>query len=374
MTQDAKPAKSNLAMKVLLSLAIIGVVVAVLAMGALAGGYYALNHLYQKAGPAEEDRLFTVEQGATLRGIAEQLERDGMISDARVMRLAIRLHGDSTGLQAGEYLIPAGASIAAIYQQLSLGDVETYAITFPEGWRTDQIVARLNANPDLSGDPIDIDALTIEHGQLKQGWLLPDTYSFKRGASRQSILDRMERARTQLLDELWDERADGLPFDTHDEAIVLASIVDKEAGGSEHDLVAGVLINRLMCPQGQGTCAGRAWRLEVDATVHFGVNGGQPLFNARGQRRTLYRSELDNAGNAFNTYLIDGLPPGPITNPGRAAIAAVLNPAQTDAMYFVADGTGGHAFARTYREHQSNVARWRQIEDERIAQERADDS
>ncbi len=316
-----------------------------------------------RAGPSVEPTVVELPMGSGLISIANRLENAGLVRDALHFRLVVTLEGASRDLRAGEYEIPAGASMNEIADQLRQGDVIEYAVTIREGLTSAMIVRQLNETPFLSGEIEDIPA---------EGTLLPETYSVQRNADRQGLLDRMAEAQSALLDQVWPDRAEGLPIQTQEEAVILASIVEREAGGSEHDLVAGVMVNRLLCPGGNGVCLGRGWRLQVDAAVHYGVNGGEPLFNAQGQRRTLYVSELRNADNPYNTYEHDGLPPGPIANPGRAALEAALNPAQTEAMYFVADGTGGHAFARTASEHNQNVDRWRQIEQERIAAERAD--
>lgn len=329
---------------------------------AVLGAYFWLKLSYGAPGPFTDETVFVVPRGAGAIRIANRLEADGLISNARVFRVAIRLRGVQRELKAGEYAIPAAASMADIVALLRAGDVVEHRTTIIEGMTSAQIVRALNANEILSGDAIvDIPG---------EGTLLPDTYAITRDMTRQDVLDRMAEAQANLLDQLWPDRADDLPFETPEQAVILASIVEREAGGFEHDLVAGALVNRLRCPRGP-SCEGRGWRLEADATVHYGVNGGEPLFNKQGQRRTLYRSELRNRDNAYNTYQHDGLTPGPISNPGRAAIAAVLNPASTDAMYFVADGTGGHAFAATLDEHNANVARWRAIERQRIDAERA---
>ena len=183
-----------------------------------------------------------------------------------------------------------------------------------------------------------------------EGTLLPETYLVTRGTSRQEVIDRMQRAQAKLIDDLWDGRAEGLPFTTIAEALVLASIVEKETGkGDERDKAASVFINRLE----------RGMRLQSDPTIIYGITKGQgPL------GRRIRRSEIDRA-TPWNTYQVDGLPPTPICNPGAAAIAAVLNPAETEYLFFVADGTGGHAFARTNREHERNVRKWRRIQRER---------
>lgn len=337
----------------------------VLGGAAIGGGYWWLQHSYTASAPTTADTTLIVQRGSGAIRIANQLEAQGLISDAMVFRAGLRLRGVQRQLKAGEYIIPAGASMDDIVELLREGAVVNHAITIIEGLTSAQIIAIVNANDILSGP-----AITAIPGE---GTLLPDTYAVTRDMTRQDLLDRMASAQAKLIEDLWPIRAENLPFDTPDQAITLASIVEREAGGSEHDLVAGVFVNRLSCPGGPNRqyCEGRGWRLQADATVHYGVNGGEPLFNREGQRRTLYRSELRNAENLYNTYQHDGLTPGPIANPGRAAIEAVLNPGQTDAMFFVADGTGGHVFAPTVEEHERNVRAWRRIEADLIAAERA---
>ncbi len=318
----------------------------------IGGGYFWLNGQFTRPGPATESQAVLLERGSGLIRIAHQLELNGVITDALVFRAGVMLRGGERDLKAGEYAIPANASMADVFEMLRDGDVIEYAITAPEGYTSAQIVAVINNSEILTGEITEIPA---------EGTLLPETYLVTRGMTRTEVLERMASAQDALMAELWPNRADNLPFETQEQAIILASIVEREAGGSEHDQVAGVFVNRLR----------RGMRLQADATIIYGINGGQPLYNSRGERRPLLRSELNNADNPYNTYFVDGLTPGPISNPGRAALEGVLNPADTNALYFVADGSGGHVFAATLAEHNRNVARWRQIERELIAQERA---
>lgn len=311
----------------------------------LAGGAWLswnwLQAEVEEPGPAAGETIVTLPRGSGLIAIANRLEEAGVVEDAQLFRIWVTIDGGDRDLRAGEYAIPAGASMQDIYDQLRAGDTIQYLVTAPEGRTSAQIVRILNENPVLTGEITEIPA---------EGTLLPETYSFHRGDTRQDILDRMRADQQALLDELWPNRADDLPFDTPEEAIILASIVEKETGvASERPLVASVFVNRLR----------RGMMLESDPTIIYGITGGEPL--GRGIRR----SELDNDDNPYNTYFITGLTPTPIANPGRDAIAAVLNPPESDYLFFVADGTGGHAFAATYREHQRNVANWRRIERER---------
>jgi len=282
-------------------------------------------------------------RGSGLIAIANQLEREGLISDARIFRLMVTIDGGDRDLKAGEFAIPEGASMAQIYEVLRDGDTIQYPVTVAEGLTSAMIVRILEASPVLTGE---IAAAPAE------GSLLPETYMVDRGTSRQAVLDRMAGAQTALLDELWPQRADDLPYDTPQEAITIASIVEKETGvGAERPLVASVFVNRLR----------RGMMLQSDPTIIYGISQGEPL------GRGIYRSELDNASNPYNTYHFRGLTPTPIANPGEASIRAVLDPPDSDYLFFVADGTGGHAFSETYAEHNRNVANWRRIERQRRA-------
>jgi UPF0755 protein len=249
--------------------------------------------------------------------------------------------GEERNLKAGEFLVPQKSSMRNIMDILVKGEVIQHSLTIVEGWTSYQIVEYLNELYTLS-DPIE--ALPAE------GSILPETYNYTYGTSRLDLLSRMQESQTQLVEELWDKRAPDLPFQTIEEAIILASIVERETGlPEERAHVAGVFINRMR----------RGIRMQSDPTIIYGIDQRGFLENG------LRRSEIDDKDNSYNTYQIDGLPPTPIAHPGRAAIAAVLNPMQTDDLYFVADGTGGHVFAPTLAEHQRNVANWRRIELER---------
>lgn len=341
MSDAAAPkAKSGL-VKILLWIVVVLFVLALAAAGAVYGGYKWMQAEFAAPGPSAEETIILLPRGAGLITIANQLENDGLISDRRIFRAAVTLDGGEGVLRAGEYRIPAGASMAEIYDQLRVGRTVQYPITFAEGLTSAMIVDTLAASDVLTGEITEIPA---------EGTLLPETYLVTRGTSRQEVLDRMAAAQTALLDRLWDNRAENLPFDTREEAIILASVVEKETGvGAERPEVASVFVNRLR----------RGMRLESDPTIIYGISRGVAL------GRGLRRSEIDNAENAWNTYQIPRLPPTPIANPGTESIAAVLNPAEGTALFFVADGTGGHAFADTYAEHQRNVANWRRIERQR---------
>lgn len=317
------------------------VVLAMLGAGALYGGYRWMQAEFAETGPSETETVILLPRGAGLIQIANQLEREGLISDARIFRVAITLDEGDRALRAGEYEIPAAASMAQIYELLRSGQTVQHSVTLAEGLTSAMIVAALGEADVLTGEITDVPA---------EGSLLPETYLVTRGTARQDVLNRMRSDQQALLDTLWANRADNLPFETLEEAIILASIVEKETGiGGERGEVAGVFVNRLR----------RGMRLESDPTIIYGISQGEPL------GRGLRRSEIDNAENAWNTYQIPRLPPTPIANPGREALAAVLNPTETSALFFVADGTGGHVFADTYDQHLRNVAQWRRIERQR---------
>jgi len=312
------------------------------AAAAAAGGYFAVDRAMKRPGPSAEDRIVLLEPGASASGIAAELEKEGFIRSALVFKIAVRLRGADQRVRAGEFEIPAAASVDEIVRILVDGQPVLHFVTVPEGMTTASALKLIAADDTLVGD------ITIVPGE---GALLPETYGHARGEKRDELIRRMMNAQNEALDRLWRDRADDLPFDTPGEAIILASIVEKETGvASERDKVAAVFVNRLR----------RGMRLESDPTIIYGLTKGEPL--GRGLRQSELRSDTP-----YNTYRIRGLPPTPIANPGLAAIKATLNPADVDYLYFVADGEGGHAFAETYAEHQENVARWRAIERERRA-------
>ena len=324
----------------------------ILAAAATAYGWFWLQNERVKPGPLMQSVSFEVARGEGLASVANRLETLGLIEDKRVLRLQARIDGVESDIKAGAYTVPAQASVADILTQLVDGDVIQMRLTVPEGLTTAQILRRVEAAEDLVGD--------LPEREFSEGSLLPDTYVFGAGTTRTQFLERMENAHAVLLEELWENRQSDLPVSTPYEAIILASVVEKEtAHAEERPLVAGLFTGRLR----------RGMRLESDPTIIYGVSGGEPLYNRQGQRRTLYRSEIDRKTD-WNTYQIDGLPKTPICNPGRDSIAAVLNPPKTDYVFFVADGKGGHLFATTYAEHQKNVAAYRRFEREEIARER----
>lgn len=310
-----------------------------LAMLLLIGGaYLVVRHEFDKAGPLAHSTVIVIPKGSGMNAIAERLERDGIISDSRAFTAAVLYFRANSKLKAGEYEIRKGASMRQVLDTLVEGKTVLSKVTVPEGLTSFQIVAILNKEELLQGEITEIPL---------EGTLLPETYKFAPGSQRGELIDRMRDEHKRYVEKLWETRAADLPYKTPEEAIVLASLVEKETGkADERDRIAGVFLNRLR----------KKMRLQSDPTIIYHLTGGKgPL------GRPILKSELQ-ALNPYNTYRIDGLPPTAICNPGRAAIEAVLNPAATTDIYFVADGTGGHSFAETIRDHQNNVRKWRQIE------------
>ena len=303
-----------------------------------AGAYFVLLQL-ERPGNRPADVIVAIPRGASTMAVAERLERQGLVPSRWLVMAEIarqRLRGRQKHVQAGEFRIPATASVREIVEILQSGRAILYKVTIPEGFSVLQVVERLNAHPHLAGEITEMP---------EEGTLLPDTYVFQRGETRMNLIRRMQQAQRKLLDELWPKRAPDLPFKTRREAVILASIVEKETAlPHERRRVAAVFINRLK----------KGMRLQADPTIIYGITRGKPL------GRPIRRSEIE-ADHPWNTYRIRGLPPTPIANPGRESIAAVLNPEKTDDLYFVADGKGGHIFASTLKAHNENVRKWRRI-------------
>lgn len=291
------------------------------------------------SGPAREDKTFTLPHGATLKDAGAELEKAGLISSADRFYLRARLLGASSAIKAGEYLVSAGASEKEILAILTGGVGVNRFITIPEGMPSILVYERLMAADQLTG--------SIE--APAEGSILPDTYAYDRGESRVEVLARMQGAMAQVLDAAWANRAPHAMVNSKAEALTLASIVEKETSlPAERRMVAGVYSNRLRV----------GMRLQADPTIIYPITRGKPL------GRQIKRSEI-MAVNRYNTYSMAGLPKGPIANPGKASIEAVLNPEKTQALYFVADGSGGHVFADTLEEHNANVRKWFALRKER---------
>ena len=284
-------------------------------------------------GPRPGPHLIVVKEGSTVATVARDLAKQGAIpGTARTYRVMARIFGSQDPIQAGEFEIPRGMSGASVLELLQHGKPVLRLITVTEGMPSIIVEEKLAANPYLIGPS----------PPIAEGSLLPDSYSFERGQARTTVVRQMQTAMTRTIDQLWAGRSTECPIGSKDQAIVLASIVEKETGkASERPMIAGVYCNRLRI----------GMKLDADPTVIYPVTKGKPL------GRRILKSEL-HADNGYNTYRKAGLPVGPIANPGKASIAAVLHPAQTKALYFVADGTGGHVFADTLAEHNANVAKW----------------
>ncbi|MCX5519393.1 endolytic transglycosylase MltG [Kaistia defluvii] len=291
---------------------------------------------FEQASHFGQPRTVSIERGKSLREIAEELHERGLISSKWIFIAGVRASGLQDELKSGDYLIAPRSSMRDIMNAMVSGKAILYSVSIPEGLTSQQIVDRLNADTGLVGEIKEVPP---------EGSLLPDTYRFSRGDSRQNIIDRMLRERDRVMTAIWTSRDKDLPIETQAELVTLASIVEKETGiADERSRVAAVFINRLRSNM----------RLQSDPTVIYGIYGGSGLPSGTPIRR----SDLD-AVNDYNTYKISGLPKGPIANPGKASLAAVANPSRTKDLYFVADGTGGHAFAESYAEHRKNVARYR---------------
>jgi UPF0755 protein len=307
---------------------------------------------FEGRGPLDQTVDFMVREGAALKQIAAGLERQGIIANQRIFTLGAQsMLGDDT-LKAGEYEIKARSSMLEIIQLMRSGKSILHSFTVPEGQTVQQVFDRLRADEMLQGD--------LPAEMPPEGALLPETYKYSRGTTRAEIVEQMAKAQTRTLEQVWARRSPDLPLASPEELVILASIVEKEtARADERPRVASVFINRL----------NRGIRLQSDPTIIYGLFGGA----GKPSDRPIYKSDIDKP-TPYNTYVINGLPPTPIANPGREAMEAVANPSRTNDLYFVADGTGGHAFAETLDEHNSNVARWRRLESERekaVAAEKA---
>ena len=289
--------------------------------------------LWWAAGPNPGPHAITVKEGSTLTSVSRELAAKGAIpGSARTFSLVARVLGSGDPIQAGEFEIPKGLGGAAVLDLLQHGRPVQRLITITEGMPSIIVGEKLAANAYLTGPT----------PPIAEGSVLPDSYGYERGETRAAVVKRMQAAMTRTLDQLWAKRTNACPVTTKEQAVTLASIVEKETGKpAERPTIAGVYCNRLKI----------GMKLDADPTVIYPVTKGKPL------GRRILRSEL-NADNGYNTYRRPGLPPGPIANPGKESVAAVLKPAPTKALYFVADGTGGHVFAETLQEHQANVSKW----------------
>ncbi len=284
------------------------------------------------SGPLQHDAAFVVPEGSSLSSVADKLEKEGAIGSSAAFKLRARVFGMGSTIKAGEFKLPAHASMRAVLGIIASDEILRRFVTIPEGMPSVMVYERLLANQSLTG-AIEVPA---------EGSILPDTYEIQKGESRQAVLLRMQAAMQRALAEEWAKRSPDTVVKTPEEAVALASIVEKETGKpSERPMVAGLYSNRLRT----------GMQLQADPTFIYPITKGKAL----GRRP---RESDIHAVNDYNTYVIFGLPKGPITNPGRLSITAVLHPAKTDALYMVADGTGGHVFAATYAEHMVNAEKW----------------
>ena len=317
----------------------IGLVILVLAIGAalLVGGNFVYG--WSAPGPATKDLTVVIEEGSTLTKAAETLQQAGAIKSGQAFLNRARLLGGGADIKAGEFFVPAKASNEDVMQILQGGDTVSRLVTIPEGMPSVMVREALMAEPLLTGD-VPVPA---------EGSILPESYSFQRGETRGAVLMRMQAAMKKTMAELWPGRDPNIIVKTPEEALALASIVEKETAlPAERTTVAAVYSNRLR----------QSMMLQADPTIIYPITRGKPL------GRRIKQSEIADV-NDYNTYAMTGLPSGPIANPGRASIEAVLHPAKSDALYFVANGKGGHVFARTLAEHNANVAKWYAIRRQR---------
>jgi UPF0755 protein len=306
----------------------------ILALGA--GTFWGYG-IFTAEGPLQQPKIVTLPEGASQFEIANVLQREGVITDSRVMNAASiinRFRGRS--LKPGEYEFPSGAPMSGVLSAIAGGKVLTYKLTIPEGWTTQMALERVNANTVLTGDPI---------ASVPEGALIADTQVFRRGMTRAKLVEDMKTAQAKLIDELWAKKPADSPLKSKEEMITLASIVEKETGKPEERArVASVFLNRLK----------QGMRLQSDPTIIYGIVGG-----AGKLERAITRADIDGQ-TPYNTYQIDGLPPGPIAIPGFASLEAVVTASPSKELFFVADGTGGHAFAETLEQHNENVKKWRE--------------
>jgi UPF0755 protein len=315
-------------------------IISIFVLAAVVAGFalFVGTQRFEAPGPLAEDRVVNIPHGSGIRDIADVLDHEGVIDQPWVFIGGVLVLKAREGLKAGEYQFKAHASLRDVVETIVEGRVVSHQFSVPEGLTSEQIVARLLDDDVLTGNITEIP---------REGSLLPDTYNFTRGITRQQMIERMQTADQRLVKEAWDHRSPDLPIKTPEQLVILASLIEKETGKpEERTRVAAVFVNRLK----------QKMRLQSDPTIIYGLVGGKGTLG-----RPIMKSEIDQP-TAYNTYQIDGLPPGPICNPGRASLEAAANPARTREIYFVADGSGGHVFADTYEQHQKNVARLRLIE------------
>src|ERR1700757_4980305 len=313
-------------------------IVLLLLIGAGTSYYYG-KQVLETPGPLKEDKVVNIPARAGKRDIAEVLQREGVIDVNPWLFIGgVFAMKASSDLKPGEYSFQKNASLRDVIGTIVEGKVVQHTVTIPEGLTSEQIVERLSENDIFSGSVRELP---------REGTLLPETYKFPRGTPRDQVIARMQQAQKRVLAEIWERRNPDIPIKTPEQLITLASIVEKETGrADERSRVAAVFVNRLR----------QKIKLQSDPTIIYGLVGGKGTLG-----RPIKRSEIQQP-SPYNTYVVEGLPPGPIANPGRASLEAAANPARTRDLFFVADGTGGHVFSENYTEHQKNVARLRGIE------------
>jgi len=313
-------------------------IVLVLLIGSAGACYYGMQKI-EAPGPLQDEKVVNIPARAGMADIADTLQREGVIDNNRwaFIGAVIALKARSE-LKPGEYAFQKNASLRSVIATMVDGKVVQHSVTIPEGLTSEQIVARLSDNDIFAGSINEIP---------REGTLLPETYKFPRGTTRDQVIGRMQQAQKRLVAEVWEHRNPDLPVKTPEQLVTLASIIEKETGkADERSRVAAVYVNRLR----------QKMKLQSDPTIIYGLVGGKGTLG-----RPIKRSEITQP-SPYNTYVVDGLPPGPIANPGRASLEAAANPARTRDLFFVADGTGGHSFTETYDQHQKNVAKLRAME------------
>ena len=304
----------------------------------IASAVYWAKNQYQNAGPLKSDISFEVKKGDRFRNVSAELAKQGIISNSIIFNVWARYAKQDENLKFGNYLISSKSSMSEVLALITSGKAINEQITFPEGFTSYQIVERLKSNMELEGEVGPFPA---------EGSLAPNTYSYQKGDTRRNILKKMQEMQKDIINEAWISRSKDLPFDNKKEAIIIASIIEKETSrNNEMKLVSGVIMNRLKA----------GIPLGMDSTIVYEFTKGNPK-----NMRSIKQSDIKK-DSKFNTRKYSGLPPSAIGNPGKLAIEAALNPEKTDFFYFVADGTGGHAFSKTLKEHNINVAKWRKIE------------
>ena len=315
------------------------ITVLLIAMIGAGGAYVYGRQALEAPGPLKDDKTVNIRAGIGKGDIAEVLLKEGVIDVNRwVFMGGVAALKASSELKPGEYLFQKNASLHSVIGTIVEGKVVQHSVTIPEGLTSEQIVARLGENDIFAGSIREMP---------REGTLLPETYKFPRGTTREQVVQRMQQAQKRVLAEIWERRSPDVPVKTPDQLVTLASIVEKETGrADERSRVASVFVNRLQ----------KKMKLQSDPTIIYGLVGGKGTLG-----RPIKRSEIQQP-SPFNTYVVEGLPPGPIANPGRASLEATANPARTRDLFFVADGSGGHAFTETYDAHNRNVAKLRAIE------------